>query len=145
MRSRRLWGAGLVLLNLLLPALPVAAQQGSVQQDCLRYSERLGSVKAQSCDHPGWYRADALSRQGRPILLRDQDNGTPEPSRLEHQNVHASEANLGAGRTNVQFFQSSTWSLLPGAPANIYPYDASEGLDAAAQSVAWGPRGDGML
>lgn len=71
MRSRRLWGAGLVLLNLLLPALPVAAQQGSVQQDCLRYSERLGSVKAQSCDHPGWYRADALSRQGRPILLRD--------------------------------------------------------------------------
>ncbi len=79
-----------VLLLGVLCSTPVAAER-SVQQDCLEYARRLGSVKPHHCDSTGWYRSGGVSVNGRPILLRDIPADAMAPRVLIVGGIHGDE------------------------------------------------------
>lgn len=63
-------GIAWLLAGSALAVPPVAA---SVQDSCLKFAQRLGSVYASDCAHPRWYASGHYSVGGEPILLRDVD------------------------------------------------------------------------
>lgn len=87
MRSVRI---GVWLLLGLLSSAPAHAAR-TVQQDCLDYARRLGSVKARHCESTGWYRSGGVSTKGRPILLRDIPADALAPRVLVLGGIHGDE------------------------------------------------------
>lgn len=79
------------VLALFASAASATLNSGSVQDDCMQYAKRLGSVKERHCNIPGWYRSGGVTNKGRSILLRDIPGDALAPRVLVIGGIHGDE------------------------------------------------------